>query len=79
MLRQELPDGGAWTFHYAFFARAGFTEAAFTITDPLCHFRRNKGDRLMPRSLHGDVRSGHPEVQIRHPGFCPNQFDQPIG
>lgn len=27
-LRQELPDGDAWTFHYAIFARAGFTEAA---------------------------------------------------
>jgi uncharacterized protein len=27
-VRQELPDGDDWTFHYAVFARAGFTEAA---------------------------------------------------
>lgn len=28
-LRADLPDGGqGWTIHYAFFARAGFTEAA---------------------------------------------------
>ncbi|MBK8986422.1 MAG: ATP-binding protein [Chloroflexi bacterium] len=27
-LRQELPDGDAWTFHYAIFAQAGFTAAA---------------------------------------------------
>lgn len=27
-LRQEMPDGDVWTFHYAIFARAGFTEAA---------------------------------------------------
>ena len=27
-MRQELPDGDDWTFHYAVFARAGFTEAA---------------------------------------------------
>ena len=26
--RQDLPDGDSWTFYYAFFARAGFTEAA---------------------------------------------------
>jgi hypothetical protein len=26
---KELPDGGAgWAVHYAFFARAGFTDAA---------------------------------------------------
>ncbi|MCP4358690.1 MAG: ATP-binding protein [Chloroflexi bacterium] len=29
-VRQELPDGEAWSFHYAVFARAGFTEAAAT-------------------------------------------------
>ena len=29
-VRQELPDGDAWTFHYAVFARAGFTPAAAT-------------------------------------------------
>ena len=27
-VRQELRDGEDWTFHYAVFARAGFTEAA---------------------------------------------------
>lgn len=27
-VRQGLPDGEDWTFHYAIFARAGFTEAA---------------------------------------------------
>ncbi len=27
-VRQELPNGEDWTFHYAVFARAGFTEAA---------------------------------------------------
>jgi uncharacterized protein len=27
-LRQDLSDGDAWTFHYAIFARAGFTDAA---------------------------------------------------
>ncbi len=27
-VRQELPGGEDWTFHYAVFARAGFTEAA---------------------------------------------------
>lgn len=27
-LRQDLPDGEAWSLHYAVFARAGFTEAA---------------------------------------------------
>jgi hypothetical protein len=27
-LRQELPDGDDWTFYYAIFARAGFTETA---------------------------------------------------
>jgi hypothetical protein len=25
---QDLPDGDGWTFYYAFFARAGFTDAA---------------------------------------------------
>jgi uncharacterized protein len=29
-VRQELPDGDAWSVHYAVFARAGFTEAAAT-------------------------------------------------
>jgi AAA+ ATPase superfamily predicted ATPase len=29
-LRQDLPDGEAWSLHYAVFARAGFTEAAAT-------------------------------------------------
>jgi hypothetical protein len=27
-VRQEFPEGEAWSFHYAVFARAGFTEAA---------------------------------------------------
>jgi hypothetical protein len=27
-VRQELRGGDDWTFHYAVFARAGFTEAA---------------------------------------------------
>jgi hypothetical protein len=27
-VRQELSDGEDWSFHYAVFARAGFTEAA---------------------------------------------------
>jgi uncharacterized protein len=27
-VRQELPDGEDWSFHYAVFAQAGFTEAA---------------------------------------------------
>ena len=27
-VRQALPDGDSWTFYYAFFARAGFTNAA---------------------------------------------------
>lgn len=27
-VRQALPDGDAWTLHYALFARAGFTDAA---------------------------------------------------
>ena len=27
-VRQELPDGEAWSFHYAVFARDGFTAAA---------------------------------------------------
>lgn len=27
-VRQDLPHGEDWTFHYAVFARAGFTEAA---------------------------------------------------
>ncbi|MEW5985620.1 MAG: ATP-binding protein [Chloroflexota bacterium] len=27
-VRQELPDGEDWSFHYAIFARAGFSEAA---------------------------------------------------
>lgn len=29
-LRQELSDSDAWTFRYAIFARAGFTDAAAT-------------------------------------------------
>jgi hypothetical protein len=29
-VRQELPGGDDWTFHYAVFARADFTEAAAT-------------------------------------------------
>ena len=27
-VRQDLPDGDSWMFYHAFFARAGFTEAA---------------------------------------------------
>jgi hypothetical protein len=27
-VRQELPSGEDWTFHYAVFVRAGFMEAA---------------------------------------------------
>ena len=29
-VRQELPKGDEWVFHYAIFTRAGFTEAAAT-------------------------------------------------
>jgi hypothetical protein len=33
-VRKSLPDAGAgWTFHYAFFARSGFTDAARTLAE----------------------------------------------
>jgi hypothetical protein len=32
---KELPDGEGWKVHYAFFARAGFTDAAHTEAEAL--------------------------------------------